>query len=45
MAPPGPTGVPPGMQGQPANGPPKTWPEGKHSHDTHIEKHRIHERD
>lgn len=29
MAPPGPTGVPPGMQGQPTNGPPKQWPEGK----------------
>lgn len=28
MAPPGPAGVPPGMQGQPANGPPKSWPEG-----------------
>lgn len=29
MVPPGPTGVPPGMQGQPTNGPPKQWPEGK----------------
>lgn len=29
MAPPGPAGVPPGMQGQPTNGPPKSWPEGK----------------
>ncbi len=29
MAPPGPAGVPPGMQGQPTNGPPKQWPEGK----------------
>ncbi|XP_061606190.1 SWI/SNF related, matrix associated, actin dependent regulator of chromatin, subfamily a, member 4a isoform X3 [Phyllopteryx taeniolatus] len=28
MPPPGPAGVPPGMQGQPANGPPKSWPEG-----------------
>lgn len=29
MAPPGPAGVPPGMQGQPTNGPPKAWPEGE----------------
>ena len=29
MAPPGPAGVPPGMQGQPTNGPPKSWPEGE----------------
>lgn len=29
IAPPGPAGVPPGMQGQPTNGPPKSWPEGK----------------
>lgn len=28
MPPPGPAGVPPGMQGQPTNGPPKSWPEG-----------------
>uniref|UniRef100_A0A8C2H8G0 SWI/SNF related, matrix associated, actin dependent regulator of chromatin, subfamily a, member 4a n=1 Tax=Cyprinus carpio TaxID=7962 RepID=A0A8C2H8G0_CYPCA len=25
---PGPSGVPPGLQGQPTNGPPKSWPEG-----------------
>uniref|UniRef100_A0A8C2AWP6 SWI/SNF related, matrix associated, actin dependent regulator of chromatin, subfamily a, member 4a n=1 Tax=Cyprinus carpio TaxID=7962 RepID=A0A8C2AWP6_CYPCA len=24
----GPSGVPPGLQGQPTNGPPKSWPEG-----------------
>ncbi|KAG1967195.1 transcription activator BRG1 [Pimephales promelas] len=28
MPPPGPSGVPPGLQGQPTNGPPKSWPEG-----------------
>lgn len=28
MPPPGPSGVPPGLQGQPSNGPPKSWPEG-----------------
>ncbi|XP_042183821.1 transcription activator BRG1-like [Oncorhynchus tshawytscha] len=28
MPPPGPSGVLPGMQGQPTNGPPKQWPEG-----------------
>lgn len=26
---PGPSGVPPGLQGQPTNGPPKSWPEGQ----------------
>lgn len=29
MPPPGPSGVPPGLQGQPTNGPPKSWPEGQ----------------
>ncbi|KAL4594091.1 hypothetical protein GN956_G26206, partial [Arapaima gigas] len=28
MPPPGPSGVTPGMQGQPPNAPPKAWPEG-----------------
>lgn len=37
MAPPGPAGVSAGMQGQPTNGPPKSWPEGK----LHLEAHVI----
>lgn len=41
MAPPGPAGVPPGMQGQPTNGPPKSWPEGKCSHEAHVIPHCV----
>ena len=36
MPPPGPAGVPPGMQGPPTNGPPKSWPEGKVSLGTNL---------
>lgn len=36
MAPPGPAGVPTGMQGQPTNGPPKSWPEGKLNLVAHV---------
>lgn len=39
MAPPGPAGVPPGMQGQPTNGPPKSWPEGKVALKIHLKQH------
>lgn len=43
MPPPGPAGVPPGMQGQPTNGPPKSWPEGKvHlATDLHVYTNKI----